>query len=354
MQGMRRPLSSVHPDQLAADLRGAGLNPSHALRLLGGFYRSGGRAWRDVRFGPRVVSFIEQAFDERITRIAHRHVAADGTTKLLLNLPDGHAVETVLMPAFRPDRAAGCVSSQVGCAMRCDFCASTRDGLHRNLETGEIVEQFLRLRAEAADDNRRLHSIVFMGMGEPMHNLPAVCEAIRLITHNRLGTISKRSVTVSTVGVVPGIIELANSGLGVHLAISLHAPDDETRGRIIPTNRKWSVGDVVAAGREYQRITGRIVTIEYTLLGGVNDSPEQAELLAERVRGWRVHVNLIPYNPIGPGVTGVVYQKPSRDALARFEQVLIGRGVVTHVRRTRGDDVDAACGQLRLQVLSSR
>jgi 23S rRNA (adenine2503-C2)-methyltransferase len=339
-------------ESLQSALAAAGLSIHHATRLLGPFYRTGGVVdLATLGLGHAVLRFLDRNVPIRTTRLLHRHQSGDGTVKLLVGLHDGHAVETVLMPGFDARRAAGCVSSQVGCAMRCDFCASTREGLHRDLTIGEIVEQYLYLLAEARLIGRRVHSLVFMGMGEPMHNLDAVIPAIERLSHPRLGAVSRRGITVSTVGVVPGIERLADSGLRVPLAISLHAPDDDTRGRIIPTNRKWTVADVVAAGRSYQERTGRIGTIEYTLLADVNDADWQADRLAELLDGWRVHVNLIPFNPIGPGVTGVVYRKPSDESVRRFHERLLSRGVVTHVRRTRGDDVNAACGQLRLQVL---
>lgn len=227
--------------------------------------------------------------------------------------------------------------------MGCRFCASTRNGLERNLSCGEIVEQFLHLRDEARRDGRRLSSLVFMGMGEPMHNLAAVCDAIAMLSRRELGGVSRRSITVSTVGVVPGIEALRDSGLRVHLALSLHAPDDATRAGIIPSNRRWPVREIVSAAREYQRVTGRIVTVEYTLIDSLNDSMAQADALATLLVDWRVHVNLIPCNP----VEGLPYCRPSSDRVMAFLSRLRERGVVAHLRRTRGDDVNAACGQLR-------
>jgi 23S rRNA (adenine2503-C2)-methyltransferase len=251
------------------------------------------------------------------------------------------------MPAYDPTRAAGCVSSQIGCAMGCDFCASTRRGLERDLEPGEIVEQYLSLREEAHRASRRLTSLVFMGMGEPMNNLDRVIDGIRRICDPSMGALGWRQVTVSTVGVVPGIDRLAEADLNVHLAVSLHAPDDETRQRIVPTGKRWKVAEIMAAARRFQARSGRISTIEYTLLAGVNDSDAQAELLAELMNGFRAHVNLIPYNWIGPGLSGAIYRKPDAQRMARFLEILRGHGVVAHFRRTRGDDVNAACGQLR-------
>jgi 23S rRNA (adenine2503-C2)-methyltransferase len=277
------------------------------------------------------------------TILLARHQSADGTIKLLVGQDGGQAVECVLMLSHRPDRAAACVSSQIGCGMGCDFCASTKGGLERNLTPDEIVEQFQHLSREATMLSRRIRTLVFMGMGEPMHNLDAVIPAIHQIARQ----MGYRNITVSTVGIVPGIDRLADEDLGVHLAISLHAPDDATRSRLVPANRRWSVADTLAAGRRFQDRTGRPVNIEYCLLDGVNDSDDQARLLADLLAGWRVHVNLIPYNPIGQGLSGVVYSRPPQHRIDRFSSILRENNVVTHPRITRGDTIAAACGQLR-------
>jgi 23S rRNA (adenine2503-C2)-methyltransferase len=231
--------------------------------------------------------------------------------------------------------------------MGCDFCASTRRGLERDLESGEIVEQFLHLRQVAAEVGRRLTSLVFMGMGEPMHNLDNVIAAIKRIAGPGMGSLGWKHITVSTVGIVPGIDRLAEADLNVHLAVSLHAPDDATREKIVPTGKRWKIADIMAAARRFEAKTHRIPTLEYTMLAGVNDSEEQAFLLADLMEGFRAHVNLIPYNWIGPGLSGAIYRKPEEGRMNRFLEILRGRRVVAHFRRTRGDDVNAACGQLR-------
>ncbi len=350
-----RYLTDFCENELAEALAARGLAGSHARRLMSGLYAEPGRFTVDERVvGRQVVGLFSGEWAVRSATVARRHVSADGTIKLLLALGRGGTVETVLMPAYRPDRAAGCVSSQIGCAMRCDFCASTKAGLERDLSAGEIVEQFLHLKSEAQAMGRRISSLVFMGMGEPLLNLGNVTAAIRRIAEPHLGGLGYRNITVSTVGVVSGIDQLADLDLGVHLAVSLHAPDDATRSRLVPMNRRWKVADVIDAAKRFHVRTGRIVTIEYTMLAGVNDSDGQARLLAERLDGFRAHVNLIPYNPIGAGISGIEYQRPSRERMGRFIQILRDRGVVAHFRRTRGDDVSAACGQLRhrLTVLS--
>ena len=333
---------------LAEALRTAGYPPSHAAPLLRNYYANHGTIdFSKLNVGARVETWVCAHFPLRQSDVRQRVRSADGTVKLLVGFADGGAVESVLMPSYRPDRAAGCVSVQIGCAMGCDFCASTRAGLERNLSPGEIVDQFLHLKAEAATLGRRLRSLVFMGMGEPMHNLPNVIAAIRRIADPDLGALGWRQITVSSVGIVPGIDALAAADVGVHLALSLHAPDDPTRALIVPANRRYPVAEIMAAARRFAERSGRIPTIEYCLLAGVNDSDQHARILTSLVGDFRAHVNLIPYNAIGPGLSGTVYQRPSIERIARFLTILRQAGVVAHVRDTRGDDVSAACGQLR-------
>jgi len=337
---------------LADTLEQAGFARVHAAKLLRNFYDNAASPdFSDLKCGTRLKAWLDRNMTWMQSHVASRAQSADATVKLLVQFADGQAAEAVLMPGYRADRAAGCVSSQIGCAMGCDFCASTHGGLARDLTAGEIVEQFLHLKREAIQMGRRLSSLVFMGMGEPMHNLDNVIAAIRRIADPAMGALGWRQVTVSTVGIVPGIDRLADAGLNVHLALSLHAPDDVTRSRIVPANRRYPVKEVMAAARRFAGKTGRVPTIEYCLLAGVNDSDEQARLLAECMAGFRAHVNLIPYNPIGLGLSGTAYRRPEMDRINRFVAALRAAGVVTHVRDTRGDDISAACGQLRHAVV---
>jgi 23S rRNA (adenine2503-C2)-methyltransferase len=337
-------LVDLDPDSLRIELQSAGFPPSHATNILRKFYASHGTLnnWPD-QIGPRLAHWLRENEPSPATKLHTRHESADGTVKLLLTLNDGKSVETVLMPAHRPGRAAGCVSSQVGCAMGCTFCASTRNGLDRNLRPAEIVEQYLHLQRQAAAMDRRLTSLVFMGMGEPMHNLENVIAAIRRIADPDMGGLGWRQITVSTVGIVPGIDALADADLNVHLALSLHAPDDETRSRIVPVNNRYPVAEVMSATRRFADRTGRIPTIEYCLLAGVNDSPAHAKHLGRLVDGFRAHVNLIPYNTIA----GADYRAPEQQTIRQFIQHLRDANVIVHVRETRGDPINAACGQLR-------
>ncbi|HEY7116699.1 MAG TPA: 23S rRNA (adenine(2503)-C(2))-methyltransferase RlmN [Tepidisphaeraceae bacterium] len=347
-----------------------GFARGNARRLLRRFYDCGGERVEEGLISPRLAERLVGEVGLRSTAVVTRREAGDGTVKLLVGLANGRqkakgkrqkeddagtglataGAECVLMPSHRGDRAAGCVSSQVGCAMGCDFCASTKAGVERDLTSGEIVEQFLWLRGEALRMGRRLQTVVFMGMGEPLLNYENVVGAIRRIAGQELGALGWRNVTVSTVGIVPGIERLRADELGVQLAVSLHAPDDATRAAIVPTGRRYRVDEILAAAARYQAASGRVVNVEYTMLEGVNDSDGQAALLAERVVGLGMHVNLIPYNWIGPGVSGRVYRRPAVERMERFLEILTAGGVVAHVRRTRGDEIEGTCGQLRERV----
>jgi 23S rRNA (adenine2503-C2)-methyltransferase len=342
-----RSLSDYDRESLESLFREWGCKPSHVGKVLREYYTTGGCPDFDsLQIGHALCRRLKE-IPQRGSKILTTQRSEDGTSKLLIGFNVGGNAEAVLMPAYREDRAAGCVSSQIGCAMGCDFCASTKSGLDRNLESGEIVEQFLHLRTTALAAGRRLTSLVFMGMGEPMHNLDNVLAAIRRIAHPDIGGLGWRQVTVSTVGVVPGIERLADADLNVHLALSLHAPDDATRSKLVPANRRYPVAEIVSAAKRFQERTGRIVTIEYCLLADVNDSDEQANALAELLKGFRAHVNVIPYNPIGVGISGTRYERPARERTLRFLTLLRDGGAVAHIRDTRGDDISAACGQLR-------
>ena len=271
-------------------------------------------------------------------------VTDDGaTTKALLGLGNGDSVETVRMAYDSEDpeafgRATVCVSTQVGCAMGCVFCATGQQGFTRNLTPAEILAQVLHFTREG-----RATNVVFMGMGEPLANTSATLAAVRWMIHADGLDLRARGITISTVGLRTGIHRLAAEGLQVGLTISLHAPDDDLRRRLIPTAGGTTIDELVAAAREYIEATGRRVTFAYALLDGVNDSEEQARLLASRIRGIQAHVNLIPYNP----TAGIGLRRPSRDRVRAFHRVLQAEGINATVRVERGVEIAAACGQLR-------
>ncbi|MDQ3466030.1 MAG: 23S rRNA (adenine(2503)-C(2))-methyltransferase RlmN [Actinomycetota bacterium] len=278
-----------------------------------------------------------------------RNVDCDGgaTRKTLWRGADGTLIESVLMRY--PDRVTMCVSSQAGCGMGCPFCATGQGGLTRNLSTAEIVEQVVAgarwlARGEVAGGPGRVSNVVFMGMGEPLANYGRVLSAVRRLTDpapDGLG-LSQRSVTVSTVGLVPAIHRLAGEGLAVTLAVSLHAPDDELRDTLVPVNTRWKVAEVLDAAWGYVGATGRRVSIEYAMIRDVNDQPWRAELLAQQLRGRLVHVNLIPLNP----TPGSRWDASTPAAQEEFVRRLVDRGVATTVRDTRGREIAGACGQL--------
>ena len=343
-----RSLPDLSADDLARWMVERGYKATHAPRVLRELYAvNGGQERESARMPNGMMAMLAGSFSSEAAILAMRQVSADGTCKLLLRLGDGRTVESVMMPDFHPLRAAGCVSIQVGCAMGCDFCATTQTGFERNLTSGEIVEQFIQLRREALSAGRTLRTVVFMGMGEPMLNLRNVLAAVRRMADPVLGALGWRQITISTVGIVPGIDELREADLGVNLAISLHAPDNSTRADLLPMGRRFDVRDVLAAAERYQASSGRITTIQYCLLAGVNDSLSQARDLARLLRGRGMHINLLRYNPTGLSLRGRAYEPSSMEQTEAFLAELRAHGAVAHVRRARGPDIDAACGQLR-------
>ena len=270
---------------------------------------------------------------------AHQQ-AADGTEKLLLQLADGGRIECVLLR--EEGRRSICVSSQVGCAMGCVFCASGLDGVERNLSRGEILEQMLRLQRLLPAEERLSH-IVMMGMGEPLANLDAVLAALEVArSADGLG-ISPRRITISTVGLPAAIDRLAKYSTPFHLAISLHAPNNPLRDRLVPVNAKIGIDDILAAADRYFAATGRRLTFEYVLLSGINDTPQCARELVQLLRGRVSMLNVIPYNP----VAGLPYQTPTSQAIHEFRNALLEGGINIMFRQRKGDGIDAACGQLR-------
>ena len=346
-----RALADYNLAELEQLFSGWGFEPLHARRLLRQFYDAAGQM--DLASPAKLHHALPKALRERIgrelpllgTTVVDSSCADDGTTKLLVRAEDGAMVESVLMPDFRPDRAAGCLSTQVGCAMACDFCATGQQGFSRNLTAGEIVEQFLHLKHLAAQQGRRLATIVLMGMGEPLLNLANVVSAIRLIAGDDTGHLGWRQITLSTVGLVQQLREFVDLRLNVQLALSLHAPDDETRATIIPMARRYQIVDLLELAQEHQRNTGRVTIIQYCLLEQVNDSDGHATRLARLLAGRQMHVNLLSYN-----ATGQPYRAASPERLDRFINILRDHRLVAHTRRSRGDEIAAACGQLRRET----
>ncbi len=270
-------------------------------------------------------------------------IGSDRTEKLLLQLHDGQFIECVLMR--ETDRRTVCISTQVGCAMGCVFCASGMRGLKRNLTTGEILEQVLRLDRLLAK-GEQITNLVVMGIGEPLANLKSLIPALDSLNDKGGLGLGARRITISTVGLPDKIRELAKSGKQYNLAVSLHAPNDVIRDRLVPVNDKIGMAAIFRAADDYFEITGRRVTYEYVLLSGVNDDPQHARLLAKELQSRVAHVNLIPMN----GVTELPYVEPTAPRTNEFVAVLESFGIPATVRKRKGADIDAACGQLRLQA----
>ncbi len=296
---------------------------------------------------------LRRELAERLGAVAGEVVAdqraADGTRKLLLRLRDGQQIETVGIPA-RDGRLTVCVSTQAGCALGCGFCATGEMGLARNLSAGEIVSQVYQFATpHARPEERGVSNVVYMGMGEPLHNYAATLKSVRLLADPLGMGMSERRITISTSGLAPRMRQLAHEGLHVRLAVSLHAPNDAIRSSIMPINRRYPLAEVLAAAREYAAETDRRVSFEYVMLGGVNDAPEHAAELARVLRTALppalLHVNLIPYNPTAAG-----FASSSAASIRQFADVLRANGVRVTVRASRGRDIAAACGQLKTET----
>jgi 23S rRNA (adenine2503-C2)-methyltransferase len=279
--------------------------------------------------------------------VVNHQIARDQTEKLLLRLHDGELVECVLMRD--PDRRTVCISTQVGCAMGCVFCASGLLGVKRNLTPTEIIEQVLVLHRMMKDDER-ITNVVVMGIGEPLANYRSLMQSLTFLTDEEGFGLGARRITVSTVGLPDKIRELAQSGQQFNLAVSLHAPNDVLRSEIVPINKSIGIQEILDAADEYFTLTGRRISYEYVLMAGINDRPEHAEELAFILRGRNAHVNLIPMN----GVNELIMTAPRDPDTQEFLQILQYEGITATVRKRKGADIDAACGQLRLNRETSR
>jgi 23S rRNA (adenine2503-C2)-methyltransferase len=293
---------------------------------------------------------LPQGIRERLDRIAdirkltslEEMVSPDRLTrKVLFALPDGETIESVFM--LYDERSTVCSSTQVGCALGCAFCATGQSGFTRNLTAGEIVEQVLHFARALKEEGQRITNVVFMGMGEPLRNYEATWQAIETLHDPRGYNLGARRMTVSTVGIVPGIERLSRERLQIGLAVSLHAPEDDLRNTLVPINRRYPLKELMAACQDYVKLTGRRVTFEYALAQGVNDSRQQAVQLARLLDGLLCHVNLIPVNPIPHSP----WQASSKERVQVFHGELSSRGVNSTVRLRRGIEIEAGCGQLR-------
>ncbi|MFE4107332.1 23S rRNA (adenine(2503)-C(2))-methyltransferase RlmN [Almyronema epifaneia] len=333
------PLLGLAPEQLTAWVEAQGQPSYRGKQLHQWIYQQGARSLSEITVFPKAFRQAVAAMPIGRSEIYHRTQAPDGTVKFLLKLADQQIIEAVGIPTDK--RLTVCVSSQVGCPMACDFCATGKGGFLRNLAVNEIVDQVLTVQE---DFQQRVSNIVFMGMGEPLLNADNVVAAIESI--NRDIGIGQRSITLSTVGIPGQIRRLANRDLKITLAVSLHASNQALRQQLIPSANHYPLAALLDECRDYVTQTGRRVTFEYILLAGLNDQPVHAEELARLLRGFQSHVNLIPYNPIAE----VDYQRPTRQQVETFTQNLRDRHIAVSVRYSRGLEKEAACGQLRASV----
>ena len=282
---------------------------------------------------------LAAAFTVTTPALVHRETSADGTEKFLLRLADGRHIESVFIPDT--PSMTFCISTQVGCAMACAFCLTGKMGLIRNLTAGEIVAQ-VRVLAGALNMRDARFNIVLMGMGEPLHNYDETMKALRILANEQGFAMAARRITLSTVGLLPALERLATEPFMPNLAISLHAPSDLQRGELVPVNKKYGVADIIDACKRFPLKKRSRITFEYVLLSGINDSPQDARRLARLVAGVKSKVNLIPLN----AAPGIPFERPSDDVVDRFARIVSEHGVTVSVRKSRGRDIRAACGQL--------
>ncbi len=347
-------LGLARPD-LEAFVTRLGGKPFRARQLMNWLYKRGTGSFDAMTdLAKDFRARLSEAAQVRTPEIVSLQKSADGTCKWALRADSSQAFEMVFIP--EPDRGTLCISSQVGCALDCSFCSTAQQGFNRNLTTAEIVGQVWLAKRElgefedsraAVSEHRIVTNVVLMGMGEPLANFRNVVPAMRILMDDHGFDLSRRRVTLSTSGLVPQIYKLAEE-TNVALAVSLHAPNDELRSELVPINRKHPIAELLEACWHYiDEQNGRSITFEYVMLDGVNDSRAQARELARLLRGHPAKVNLIPFNPF----PGTRYKRSSAAAIHEFRDELLQRGVLATIRRTRGDDIDAACGQLAGRVI---
>jgi len=350
-----RPLHSLTMEDLKATLADLGQPAFRAKQIMEWTYQREKRveSWEGMKNLPSSLkASLAEKHPLRMPEVITVSGSKDTTRKLLLRLHDGELIETVLIPASpalygeESDRRTLCVSSQVGCAYGCKFCASGLDGWKRHLSADEIVSQVLLAEKISGE---RINNLVFMGMGEPMANYTNFMLAVGILNAPWGVGLGARKMTVSTSGLVPRIRDLADQPLQIRLAISLHGASDDVRSQIMPVNKKHPVAELMDACSYYSERKKQMITFEYILIEGVNDAPSEARLLAERARGLRAKINLIPYNT----VEGLPWKRPSEEAQEEFLRILRDRGIAATIRREKGHDIDAACGQLRRRMATS-
>jgi 23S rRNA (adenine2503-C2)-methyltransferase len=333
-------VADIDLHELEAALAERGWPAFHARQIFQWVYRRGVTAFELMTDLPRDLrAELVQGFRVATPEIVGREQSSDGTTKLLLELADGKRIESVCIPDS--PGYTFCLSTQVGCAMRCAFCLTGKMGIDRNLSAGEIAAQ-VRILAGTLGLLDRRFNIVLMGMGEPLHNYDATMKALRILANEHGFAVPARRVTLSTVGVLPALERLATEPFMPNLAISLHSTTEAQRDLLVPINRKYGIEELLDACRRFPIKRRQRITFEYVMLSGVNDTPEDAKRLARLLSGIRAKVNLLPLNE----AAGIPFERPSDEAVNRFGRILAERGVTVSVRKSRGRDIRAACGQL--------
>lgn len=335
----RTDIKSLNLEQLTEYAVSLGLKPFNARQIFVWLHQKNAADFDSMtNLSKQARQMLQENCAITNLEIAQKQISSDGTIKYLYRLPDGNCIETVFMRYQHGNSI--CVSSQVGCRMGCKFCASTQGGKIRDLSTGEILSQ---LYATEADTGERVSNIVLMGIGEPLDNYDNVINFIRIITHKDGKNISQRNISLSTCGIVPKIYELAKLKLGITLSISLHATTNEARKRTMPVTNAYPLEQLMQACRDYTKQTGRRISFEYAMIKGENDTPEDAQRLANLLHGFINHVNLIPVNP----VDGSPFSQSDAKIIKEFQSKLTQLGVNATIRRRLGQDISAACGQLR-------
>lgn len=360
----KAPLTGETLESLTARLQARGEPAFRAKQILDWVYKKRARSWDEMtNLSKPLRAWLAETFELMPVSLIHGKQSLDVTDKLLLELGDKSLIETVIIRApqegvgLEHSRKTICISTQVGCAMGCKFCASGLMGLKRDLNAGEIVAQLLHVCYREDEHDPRAHSgiasfdnIVVMGMGEPLANYEAITTALKIINAGWGFGFGARRITLSTSGLVPNILKLADEPIGVRLAISLHGATDEVRSQIMPVNKAYPLAKLIPAVRTFSEKHGRMVTLEFILIEGVNDMLEQAEKLRDIASDLHAHVNLIPYNT----VQGLPWKRPSITRQERFAEILRRARVSVTLRREKGHDIDAACGQLRLKTEKER
>lgn len=337
--GFNRPdIKSLLPQELEKIFERIGIPKYRAGQVFSWLAKGAGDFSEMTDIPEKLRNELSEDFCIKGAKTEVKRVSVDGTVKYLFSLYDGETVESVLMEYHHGNSV--CISTQVGCKMGCDFCATGKSGFSRNLSASEILSQ---VQMVAQDSGKKISSIVLMGMGEPLDNYENVLRFLTLVTNPKGMNVGMRHISLSTCGLVDKIYELAKLKLQLTLSVSLHAPNDEIRAMTMPIARRYSIDELLKACRYYAEMTGRRISFEYAMISGLNDSPACARELAGRLRGMLAHVNLIPINK----VSGAPYQKSGEKQLAVFSQILKSSGIPCTVRRTLGSDIEASCGQLR-------